>query len=119
MLPCLGLLELLGLLLRPLILILRDSHDSILPWHQAAGLPLIPPPLLLLPQLIREKGHWERRIVELGGPDYSKVGPKVRDSAGCCNHSLAAAFVEQCKLAGPAVGALRSSGRHWCCMGAL
>lgn len=25
-------------------------------------------------KLIREKGHWERRIVELGGPDYSKVG---------------------------------------------
>ena len=25
-------------------------------------------------KLIREKGHWEKRIVELGGPDYSKVG---------------------------------------------
>ena len=24
-------------------------------------------------KLLREKGHWERRIVELGGPDYSKV----------------------------------------------
>lgn len=33
-------------------------------------------------KLIREKGHWERRIVELGGPDYSKVGPKVTDSEG-------------------------------------
>lgn len=33
-------------------------------------------------KLIREKGHWERRIVELGGPDYSKVGPKVTDAEG-------------------------------------
>ena len=24
-------------------------------------------------KLIREKGHWEVRIVELGGPDYAKV----------------------------------------------
>jgi pre-mRNA-splicing factor ISY1 len=28
-------------------------------------------------KLIREKGHWERRIVELGGPDYAKAAPKV------------------------------------------
>uniref|UniRef100_A0A7S3QV93 Pre-mRNA-splicing factor ISY1 n=1 Tax=Dunaliella tertiolecta TaxID=3047 RepID=A0A7S3QV93_DUNTE len=33
-------------------------------------------------KLIREKGHWERRIVELGGPDYSKSAPKVADSRG-------------------------------------
>lgn len=33
-------------------------------------------------KLIREKGHWERRIVELGGPDYSKTGPKATDSEG-------------------------------------
>lgn len=33
-------------------------------------------------KLIREKGHWERRIVELGGPDYSKAAPKVADSRG-------------------------------------
>ncbi|GAB4818782.1 hypothetical protein N2152v2_005828 [Parachlorella kessleri] len=33
-------------------------------------------------KLIREKGHWERRIVELGGPDYSKTGPRVTDSEG-------------------------------------
>ena len=26
-------------------------------------------------KLLREKGHWEDRIVELGGPDY-----KVRDA---------------------------------------
>lgn len=31
---------------------------------------------------MREKTHWERRIVELGGPDYSKTGPKVTDSQG-------------------------------------
>ena len=28
-------------------------------------------------KLIREKGHWEKRIVELGGPDYAKAAPKV------------------------------------------
>ena len=28
-------------------------------------------------KLIREKGHWERRILELGGPDYAKAAPKV------------------------------------------
>ena len=25
-------------------------------------------------KLMREKGHWERRIVELSGPDYSVIG---------------------------------------------
>lgn len=33
-------------------------------------------------KLIREKGHWERRIVELGGPDYAKTAPKITDSEG-------------------------------------
>lgn len=33
-------------------------------------------------KLLREKGHWETRIVELGGPDYQKVGPKMLDSEG-------------------------------------
>lgn len=33
-------------------------------------------------RLIREKGHWERRIVELGGPDYAKSAAKVTDSEG-------------------------------------
>ena len=33
-------------------------------------------------KLIREKSHWERRIVELGGPDYSKIGPRIADSEG-------------------------------------
>ncbi|XP_035206527.1 pre-mRNA-splicing factor ISY1 homolog [Stegodyphus dumicola] len=33
-------------------------------------------------KLLREKGHWETRIVELGGPDYSKLGPKVLDHEG-------------------------------------
>lgn len=28
-------------------------------------------------KLIREKGHWEKRIVEMGGPDYAKAAPKV------------------------------------------
>jgi pre-mRNA-splicing factor ISY1 len=33
-------------------------------------------------KLIREKGHWEVRILELGGLDYAKVGPEVTDSEG-------------------------------------
>eukprot|EP00882_Tetradesmus_deserticola_P003365 GHRQ01003561.1.p2 GENE.GHRQ01003561.1~~GHRQ01003561.1.p2 ORF type:complete len:276 (+),score=127.02 GHRQ01003561.1:563-1390(+) len=33
-------------------------------------------------KLVREKGHWERRIVELGGPDYAKTAPKITDSEG-------------------------------------
>ncbi|KAK9826190.1 hypothetical protein WJX81_006192 [Elliptochloris bilobata] len=33
-------------------------------------------------KLIREKGHWEVRIVELGGPDYAKSAPRVQDSEG-------------------------------------
>ncbi|KAL6961170.1 hypothetical protein U1Q18_038933 [Sarracenia purpurea var. burkii] len=33
-------------------------------------------------KLIREKGHWERRIVELGGPNYSKNSAKMTDLEG-------------------------------------
>ena len=33
-------------------------------------------------KLIREKGHWEVRIIELGGPDYAKSAPRVQDSEG-------------------------------------
>lgn len=33
-------------------------------------------------KLMREKSHWERRIVQLGGPDYAKTAPKVTDSKG-------------------------------------
>ncbi|XP_005097618.1 pre-mRNA-splicing factor ISY1 homolog [Aplysia californica] len=33
-------------------------------------------------KLLREKGHWEDRILELGGPDYRKTGPKMLDSDG-------------------------------------
>jgi len=33
-------------------------------------------------KLMREKGHWERRIVELSGPDYSKIGAKITDDSG-------------------------------------
>eukprot|EP00958_Prasinococcus_capsulatus_P010024 scaffold974_cov368-Prasinococcus_capsulatus_cf.AAC.5 len=32
-------------------------------------------------KLVREKGHWENRIIELGGPNYKK-GAKVRDEDG-------------------------------------
>ncbi|KAI4304464.1 hypothetical protein MLD38_039969 [Melastoma candidum] len=33
-------------------------------------------------KLIREKFHWERRIVELGGPNYSRHAPKMTDLDG-------------------------------------
>lgn len=33
-------------------------------------------------KLIREKGHWEARILELGGPNYAKTGPKITDADG-------------------------------------
>lgn len=33
-------------------------------------------------KLIREKGHWEARILELGGPNYAKMGSKVTDAEG-------------------------------------
>ncbi|XP_065066165.1 pre-mRNA-splicing factor ISY1 homolog [Rhopilema esculentum] len=33
-------------------------------------------------KLIREKRHWEDRVLELGGPDYAKVGPKMLDNEG-------------------------------------
>lgn len=31
---------------------------------------------------LREKGHWERRIVELGGPDWSKQSEPLLDKSG-------------------------------------
>jgi len=33
-------------------------------------------------KLLREKRHWEDRIIELGGPDYGKIGPRMLDSDG-------------------------------------
>ncbi|KAJ1975896.1 NineTeen Complex (NTC) component [Dimargaris verticillata] len=33
-------------------------------------------------KLLREKRHWEERIVELDGPDYAKTGPKMLDRQG-------------------------------------
>lgn len=33
-------------------------------------------------KLLREKRHWEDRIVELGGPNYGKIGPKMLDHEG-------------------------------------
>ena len=33
-------------------------------------------------KLIREKGHWERRIVELGGPNYAKAAPRATGKGG-------------------------------------
>ncbi|NXI11936.1 ISY1 factor, partial [Irena cyanogastra] len=33
-------------------------------------------------KLLREKGHWEYRIKELGGPDYARIGLKMLDNEG-------------------------------------
>ncbi|XP_074105334.1 pre-mRNA-splicing factor ISY1 homolog [Cotesia typhae] len=33
-------------------------------------------------KLLREKKHWEAQIKELGGPDYSRVGPRMLDHEG-------------------------------------
>lgn len=33
-------------------------------------------------KLMREKGHWEDRIRQLGGPDYRRVGPRMLDHEG-------------------------------------
>ena len=33
-------------------------------------------------KLLREKGHWEERIKELGGPDYKKSAPKMLTKEG-------------------------------------
>mmetsp|Transcript_17401 Transcript_17401/g.66288 ORF Transcript_17401/g.66288 Transcript_17401/m.66288 type:complete len:282 (-) Transcript_17401:95-940(-) len=33
-------------------------------------------------KLIREKGHWNRRIHQLGGPDYNRSEPRVYDGDG-------------------------------------
>ena len=33
-------------------------------------------------KLMREKGHWEKRIVELGGPDYALTRQKLTDADG-------------------------------------
>ena len=33
-------------------------------------------------KLMREKGHWEDRIIQLGGPDHRNMGPKMIDHDG-------------------------------------
>ncbi|XP_051166586.1 pre-mRNA-splicing factor ISY1 homolog [Leptopilina boulardi] len=33
-------------------------------------------------KLLREKRHWEAQIKELGGPDYSRTGPRMLDHEG-------------------------------------
>lgn len=33
-------------------------------------------------KLIREKAHWEKRILELGGPDYAKSAPPIGGEGG-------------------------------------
>lgn len=33
-------------------------------------------------KLIREKGHWEKQIVDLGGPNYMLSAPKITDVQG-------------------------------------
>lgn len=36
----------------------------------------------LVNKLVREKGHWEKRILELGGPNYLKVKTGIVDADG-------------------------------------
>ena len=36
----------------------------------------------LINKLVREKGHWEKRILELGGPNYMKVKTGIVDADG-------------------------------------
>ncbi|KAJ2760941.1 NineTeen Complex (NTC) component [Coemansia nantahalensis] len=33
-------------------------------------------------RLLRSKNHWEARVLELGGPDYRRVGPRMLDHQG-------------------------------------
>ncbi|KAJ2012258.1 NineTeen Complex (NTC) component, partial [Coemansia sp. S610] len=33
-------------------------------------------------KLLRVKNHWDDRVLELGGPDYKKTGPKMIDHQG-------------------------------------
>ncbi|KAJ2453767.1 NineTeen Complex (NTC) component [Coemansia sp. RSA 2336] len=33
-------------------------------------------------KLLRTKNHWERRVLELGGPNYRRIGPKMLDHQG-------------------------------------
>jgi hypothetical protein len=33
-------------------------------------------------KLLREKGHWEDRVKQLGGADYKKIAPKIIDAEG-------------------------------------
>lgn len=36
----------------------------------------------LINKKFREKVHWERRIVSLAGPDYSRIAPKIAEDSG-------------------------------------
>ena len=38
-------------------------------------------------KLLREKGHWERRIIELGGPNYFAVSRRLVDESGAASTS--------------------------------
>lgn len=38
-------------------------------------------------KLLREKGHWERRIIELGGPNYFAVSRQLIDDSGAASSS--------------------------------
>ena len=41
-------------------------------------------------KLLRTKAHWERRILELGGPNYEKLGSRAKNSV---DEGVTAAFV--------------------------
>ncbi|ORX67063.1 Isy1-like splicing factor [Linderina pennispora] len=51
-------------------------HDSSLPESQIRDLNDG------INKLLRAKIHWENRVMELGGPDYRKIGPKMIDHQG-------------------------------------
>lgn len=57
-------------------------------------------------KLLREKGHWERRIVELGGPDYGKIAP----SAGGAEDGGGAAVASSSSSSAASRGAYRYFG---------
>lgn len=41
-------------------------------------------------KLIREKAHWEARIVQLGGPNHARAGPRAAEGGGPDPHAVTA-----------------------------
>ncbi|KAJ2746057.1 NineTeen Complex (NTC) component [Coemansia sp. BCRC 34301] len=51
-------------------------HDASLPETQVRDVNDV------INKLLRAKNHWEDRVLELGGPDYKKIGPRMIDHQG-------------------------------------